>query len=164
MRLFVSAVVFWIIAAVLVTLVVSHSPAEEVTIDLSDLNAGQIIVGTNRLFQPDFDCPYQLFVERSFRFDIVLVGYSQSPSLLIYLGREWTWEGKEQWYRAEQKLRPPGWFLVTQGVRITEHGQTLTIFYHQSRALVGLAVFGVLLFFGGIGGAIFSYARKSGDA
>jgi hypothetical protein len=154
------AIVLWVGAIILVTLMGTLNPPEEVKFDLSELRAGEIVAGANifKFDKADFDCSYEAFVDRSFRFDFVLVGIDNeyNSSRLIYLGREFG-RARVQWYRAERKIEGLGWFPAAREVRLADN--TLTIVYGKDKGKLAIFIIIIVVLFGAGGAIAFSASR-----
>ncbi len=157
-KFMIPAIAVWLAAVVFITLIASSTPPEEVKVDLSEIYAGQIMAGTN-IIDVDFECSYETFVGRSYRFDLVLVGIDRdySDSVIVFLGREPGWRSDE-WYRAEKEVEGLGWHPAAKAVILSDH--TLTIYYGKNNRGVFWGVAAIILASLLIGGSLFSEARN----
>lgn len=155
-RFLIPAILFWVASLVLITLILSLNPPKVVQIDLSQLQAGQIIAGTN-LIEGDYECSHQTFMSQTWRFDLILVGVDREESgELIFLGREPGWE-MDKWYRTSRKIPDLGWYPEAKEVRLSD--DTLIILYGKD--VRGAIIFLILIVVvGGLFGWLFFEEAK----
>lgn len=144
MKLFfgIIAVMLVIAAVALPTLMITSNKTEVKTVDLSGIDAEQIVPGINKYLRPDFKSSPVSFMGNSY--DLVMAGATYNK--IVYQGRT----TNNQWYQTEEKLA----MGINQEIKQVELvGQTLNIYCGKDwfaasiLSVVSFLVFGILGFF-----------------
>ena len=145
--LLVAAIMFWLAAIILPTLMIASNNQEIRTIDLSAIDTRQIITGVNEFVEPQ-KCSVMDFVSRSY--DYVLVGI-EDGNCIVYQG-QWN---NATWYQAEDEL-DTGLTQEIERIELGNQNKTLTVYFGKDERIVGFFSFLSVFLFGLSGFAFFA--------
>jgi len=151
--LLVAAIMFWLAAVILPTLMIASNNQEIRTIDLSAIDTRQIITGVNEFVESQ-KCSVMDFVSRSY--DYVLVGI-EDRNCIVYQGQtSIAWN--TGWYQAEDEL-DTGITQEIERIELSNQNKTLTVYFGKDECIVGFfSFFSVFLF--GLSGFAFFASKK----
>ncbi len=111
---------------VLVALIWFSNSSYVVTVDISNIQAEKVVAGIGiTTIKHDLKTSYDFFIQRSYDFELVLVGVGKRQ--LVYFGQD----NNDNWYRAESKFDNPRVLSTVKEVEIV--GQEMIVSYGKNK-------------------------------